>query len=189
MAEEDRDQVLDREALAVEARFGEGAATEVGLDGLDEAAVPGPRQRLFDRLGTSGCADDGAGRPAFAPERESRAEHADRAGGGRPGQASDVSIILDDRDGAVGGAEIDPDRPHDVSRKTERGGSPAAPSPDTSSPTAASTRVQPYRRFVTRASGARGRVVTRDCRGSEAPIGDASLVEEDWSLVRDLDGI
>jgi len=114
MPQECRNQVREREALAIEARIGKGATAEIGLDRLDEAALAGARQRMFERLRTPRRAQDGARRAPLAPEGERRAKHVDRPGGGWPGQAAHLPVFLGDRDGAVGGAEIDADGAHDL---------------------------------------------------------------------------
>jgi len=114
MSEECRNEVRKREALAVEAGVGEGATAEIGLDRLDEAALAGARQRMFERLRTPCRVQDGTRRAPLAPEGERRAKHVDRPGCGWPGQAAHLPVFLRDRDGAVGGAEIDADGAHDL---------------------------------------------------------------------------
>jgi hypothetical protein len=121
VAEEGRHEVLDREAPAEEPRLGEGAAAEVGLDGLDEAPAFPPRQRVLQRLGSARGVEHGAGRTALAPEGQRGAEHADVARRRGPGQAPHRAVLLHDRDRAVGRAEIDADGAHgSKSRDTKR---------------------------------------------------------------------
>ena len=113
--QEGRDQRLDREALAVEARLGKRAAREMGLERLDEAMIADRRFGLGDRRRPRDMGDGSA----LAPEGQRGPEGRGLARRCRPAPALHMPVGKGQRDDAVRRAEVDPDagdRGHEVSK-------------------------------------------------------------------------
>ncbi len=109
VGEDAGDEVFDGVATAEDFGSGEGAAGEVGLEGLDEAALGVGGEVVLDG-GGAGEAFDLRATGLFALfEIEDGAGGLGGGGGGGEGDEFDVAAGEREGDGAVGGAEVDAD--------------------------------------------------------------------------------